>query len=154
MNKLSKKSKIILFLFVVSGTIWLGSYITRLSIFYQMFQSAEFILKDFVTNANITGIFQTIIAAVPINLIFYFIMILAYVLFLITSKLNLKQNGWLFISTVLIIISLPFELYLMVIDYKLVMLIFNGNFDSKTVSDLVIKRFTVLSSLPLDQNIK
>jgi len=149
MNKLSKKSRIFLFLFVSSGTIWLGSYITRLSIFYQIFQSTEFSLKEFVTDANIAGIFQTLIAAIPINLIFYFVMIIAFILFLITSKLNLKQNGWLFISAVLIFISLPFELYLMHIDYKIVFLVFNGNFSSKEVLEFVIQRFTVLSSFPL-----
>jgi len=149
MNKLSKISKIFLFLFVVSGAIWLGSYITRLSLFYQIFQPEEFALKEFVSDQNIAGIFQTLIAAVSINLIFYLVMIIAFVLFLITSKLSLKLNGWLFISTVLIFISLPFELYLMLIDYKLVMMVFNGNFDSKEILNLVVKRFTVLSSFPI-----
>jgi len=149
MDKLSKISKIFLFLFVASGAIWLGSYITRLSLFYQIFQSAEFALEKFVTNQNIAGIFQTLIAAVSINLIFYIVMIIAFVLFLFTSKLNLKLNGWLFISTVLIFMSLPFELYLMLIDYKLVMMVLNGNFDSQEVLNLVIKRFTVLSSFPI-----
>lgn len=149
MNKLSKISKIFLFLFVVSGAIWLGSYITRLSLFYQIFQPEEFALKEFVSDQNIAGIFQTLIAAVSINLIFYLVLIIAFVLFLITSKLSLKLNGWLFISTVLIFISLPFELYLMLIDYKLVMMVFNGNFDSKEILNLVVKRFTVLSSFPI-----
>lgn len=149
MNKLSKISKIFLFLFVVSGAIWLGSYITRLSLFYQIFQPEEFALKEFVSDQNIAGIFQTLIAAVSINLIFYLVMIIAFVLFLITSKLSLKLNGWLFISTVLIFISLPFELDLMLIDYKLVMMVFNGNFDSKEILNLVVKRFTVLSSFPI-----
>ena len=149
MNKLSKISKISLFLFVVSGAIWLGSYITRLSLFYQIFQPAEFVLKDFINDQNLSGIFQTLIAAVTINIIFYIVMIVTFILFILTSKLNLKQNGWLFISTVLIFISLPFELYLMFIDYKLVIMVFNGNFNSQEVLKLVIKRFTVLSSFPI-----
>ncbi len=149
MNKLNKISNIFLFLFAVSGAIWLGSYITRLSLFYQIFQSTEFALKEFVTDQNLAGIFQALIAAVPINLIFYLVMIIAFILFIITSKLNLKLNGWLFISTVLILISLPFELYLMLIDYKLVMMVFNGNFESEEVLSLVIKRFTVLSSFAI-----
>ena len=149
MNKLSKISKISLFLFVVSGAVWLGSYMTRLSLFYQIFQPAEFVLKDFFNDQNLTGIFQTLIAAVTINIIFYIVMIVTFILFILTSKLNLKQNGWLFISTVLIFISLPFELYLMFIDYKLVIMVFNGNFNSQEVLKLVIKRFTVLSSFPI-----
>jgi hypothetical protein len=149
MNKLSKIAKIFLFLFVASGAIWLGSYITRLSLFYQIFQPSEFVLKEFVTNQNIAGIFQTLIAGVSINLIFYIVMIISFVLFLFTSKLNLKLNGWLFISTVLIFVSLPFELYLMLIDYKLVMMVLNDNIDSQEVLNLVVKRFAVLSSFPI-----
>lgn len=149
MNKLSKISKLFLYLFVASGVVWLGSYITRLSLFYQIFQPTKFALKEFITNQNLTGIFQTLIAAVSINHIFYLVMIVTFILFIITSKLNLKLNGWLFISTLLILISLPFELYLMLVDFKLVMMVFNGNFESEEVLKLVIKRFTVLSSFPI-----
>ena len=149
MNKLSKISKIFLFLFVSSGAIWLGSYITRLSLFYHIFQPPNFALKEFVSDQNLAGIFQSLIASVSINLILYLVMITAFILFIITSKLNLKLNGWLFISAVLILISLPFELYLMLIDYKLVIVVLNDNFNSKEVLNLVVKRFTVLSSFPI-----
>ncbi len=149
MNKLSKFSKISLFLFASSGVIWIGSYITRLSLFYRLFQPAEYQLKDYVNDQNIGGIFETLIAAVSINLIFYVIMIIAFVLFLITSKINLKQNGWLFISMVLILFTAPFEIYLLSIDYQMVFKIFYGNFDSHEILTLVIKRFTTLSSFPI-----
>jgi hypothetical protein len=149
MNKLNRLSKIFLFLFVSSGVIWLGGYITRLSLFYQLFQAAEFVLKEFVTDQNISGIFQTLIAAVSINLISYLFMIICFILFVITSKLSLKQNGWLFIALILILLTAPFELYLMWIDYKIVIQVFSGNFDSKDILNLVIKRFTILNSFPI-----
>jgi len=149
MNKLTKTAKFFLYVFVASGAIWLGSYITRLSAFYQLFQAAEFTLKEFVNDQNIAGIFQTLIAAVSINIIFYLLMIVSFIFFVITSKLNLKQNGWLFISVVLILLTAPFEVYLMLIDYTIVMLVLNEGFNPQEVLNLVIKRFTVLSSFPL-----
>ena len=149
MNSLTKTAKFFLYVFVASGTLWLGSYITRLSAFYQLFQATEFTLKEFVNDQNISGIFQTLIATVSINLIFYLLMILSFILFIITSKLNLKQNGWLFISAVLIFLSAPFEFYLILIDYKIIMLVLSEIFDPKEVLNLVIKRFTVLSSFPI-----
>lgn len=149
MDKLNKISKSFLFLFVVSGTIWLGSYITRLSLFYNIFRSDELVLKEFVTDQNIAGIFATLIAAISINMIFYLIMISTFVLFLVTAKLKLKLNGWLFISLILIIVCLPFELYLMSIDYKLVMMVWKGSFVAQEALQLVIKRFTILSSFPI-----
>ena len=149
MNSINKVSKIFLFLFVATGAIWLGSYVTRLSLFYNLFNSSELVLKEFVTSQNISGIFQTLIAAITINLILYMLMIVCFILFLVTSKLSLKQNGWLFISMILILFTAPFELYLMLIDYKIVINVFSGVFDSKEILNLVIKRFTILSSFPI-----
>ena len=149
MNSLTKTAKFFLYVFVASGAIWLGSYITRLSAFYQLFQATEFTLKEFVNNQNIAGIFQTLIATVSINLIFYLLMIVAFILFVITSKLNLKHNGWLFISLVLILLTAPFEFYLMLIDYKIIMIVLNEGFNPQDVLNLVIKRFTILSSFPI-----
>lgn len=146
MDKLNKISKSLLYLFVVSGTIWLGSYVTRLSLFYNLFRSDELVLKEYVNNQNISGIFTTLIAAVSINMIFYLIMILSFVFFFVTAKLNLKLNGWLFISVILILVCLPFELYLMSIDYKFVMMVWKGSFNSQEALQLVLKRFTIISS--------
>lgn len=149
MNSINKVSKIFLFLFVATGAVWLGSYITRLSLFYNLFNSSELVLKEFVTSQNISGIFQTLIAAITINLMLYVVMIVCFILFLITSKLSLKQNGWLFISMILILFTAPFEIYLMLIDYKIVINVFYSSFDSTDILNLVIKRFTVLSSFPI-----
>lgn len=149
MNKLNKIPKIFLFVFATSGAIWLGSYITRLSLFYQLFQAEEFALKKFVSDQNLPGIFQTLIAAVSINLIFYFMMLIAFIIFLVSAKLSLKQNGWLFISLILILLTAPFEIYLMTIDFEIVTRVFDGNFDSKQILQLIIDRFTVLSSFPI-----
>jgi uncharacterized membrane protein len=149
MNKLNKISKIFLFIFAASGAIWLGSYISRLSLFYQLFQGAEFLLKEFVTDKNLSGIFQTLIAVVSINMLFYLIMLIMFLMFLITAKLSLKQNGWLFISMILIFLTAPFEIYLMTIDYEIVTKVFSGNFDQEAILELVIKRFKVLSSFAI-----
>ncbi len=149
MDKLNKVSKIFLYFFAVFGAIWFGSYLTRLSLFYSLFEASEFILKEFVNDQNISGIFQTLIAAVTINFIFYLLMIICFITFLITLKLSLKENGWLFISMILIFLTAPFELYLMLIDYKIVIQVFSGNFNSPEILSLVIKRFTILSSFPI-----
>ena len=149
MDKLNKISKTFLFLFAVTGIIWLGSYITRLSLFYQLFQSGELVLKNFVTDQNLDGILIILITAVSINMIFYVSMIITFIIFLILSKISLKLNGWLFISTLLIFLTFPFELYLMHIDYEIVMTVWKNSFDSKEVLKLVVERFTILSSFPI-----
>lgn len=149
MHKLNKFSKIFLFLFAASGVIWLGSYITRLFLFYRLFQEDELILREFINEENLKAIMQVLIAAILINMIFYLIMIFTSMVFILSSKLNLKQNGWLFISIVIIMITLPLEIYLMTIDYKILMQILSNVFSSDEIVQLVVKRFTVLGSFPM-----
>ena len=61
----------------------------------------------------------------------------------------MRKNGWLFIITVLIIVTAPFEIYLMTIDYRIFSQILTGVFDSTEIINLTMKRLTVLSSFPL-----
>ena len=149
MEKLSKITKIFLFLFIIAEIIWLGSYITRLTLFYQLFEPNDYVLKSQFNDQNLAGIFQTLISAVVINLIFYLIMIISFIFFLFTSKLSLKQNGWLFIATILICLTLPFEIYLLLIDYNMIQLVFKSDFSTSTILTLVIDRFSKLSSFPI-----
>jgi len=73
-------------------------------------------------------------------------MFLSTTIFYLTSKINLRYNGWLFIILIAIIITIPFEIYLMLIDYKIIMMLNNGSFDSNTVISLLRDRIKDLSS--------
>lgn len=149
MQKLNKFSKIFLFLFGVGGVIWLGSYITRLTLFYRLFQEEQLVLREYITEQNLFVILQILMSAISINMIFYPLMTIAFFLFVISSKLNLRQNGWLFISLVIIVITLPFEISLMIIDYRILILITNDVFNSNEATNLIVKRFTVFSSFSI-----
>jgi hypothetical protein len=55
----------------------------------------------------------------------------------------------LFIIAIIVLITLPFEVYLMTIDYKM---IFQLNYDTYNTSDIVglfVRRIKVLGSFPL-----
>ena len=127
----------------------MGGYFFRLVIFYQLFEEKEFALRAFISSQNLPGILMILRAAVALTLILFPLFILFFISFLFSSKLNLKQNGWLFIITMIILITLPFEIYLMTIDYNIVVKINYNSFDTNEVLNLVIKRFKALSSFPL-----
>lgn len=127
----------------------MGGYLLRLVVFYQLFEAEEFVLRSFLNIENLPGIFMILRSAVAMTLILFPLFILSYISFLFSSKINLKQNGWLFIITILIFITLPFEIYLMTIDYDIVFKINYSNFRTDDVLNLVIKRFKVLSSFPI-----
>lgn len=149
MKNLKTVPKIILFLTVLSGALWLGSYFIRLIISYKIFDGTDFSLRAYINDQNLGGILQSFDPAVISTFVLYLIFIISYIMFIAISELPLKENGWLFITTVIILITLPFEIYLMTIDYKIITLINTQGFNPKEVLSLIIKRFRIFSSFPV-----
>ena len=149
MKNLNKFSSYILYITCLSGAIWLGSYITRLYVTYRLFQEKDFVLKGYITPQNLDGILSTLLPAFWITLVAYSVFFIFFILFLVTAKLSLKNNGWLFIITVIIFLTFPFEAYLMSIDYKVVGLLTSDAFNSAEVLNFIIERFKVFSSFPV-----
>ena len=149
MKDLKTFPKILLFFVVIAGALWLGSYFTRLVISYQIFEGPEFTLRNYVNDQNLGGILKSFEPAVISTLVFYMIFILSFILFIITSKVSLKENGWLFIITIIVLLTLPFEIYLSTIDYKILGLLSTTNFNPNEVLELIIKRFKIFGSFPV-----
>ena len=133
----------------MSGIIWLGTYVLRLSLSYQLFEQNEFVIQSNLTPENILGFLSIFIIAVKTTSICYLIFITSYLAFISTTKFKLKQNGWLFITTVIIFLTLPFEIYLMTIDYKIIQIMSISSFLVGDIINLIVKRFTSLDGFPL-----
>ena len=149
MKKRNKFSSIFGFLALASGSIWFGAYIARLLTTYHMFEPTEPVLKDFITSNNLSAIIQTTFPLVNLTFFAYLILVISFTLFLIFTQLKLKENGWLFIISMIIYFTLPFEAILLTIDYKLIVLFINEQFASEEVLKLIIERITLLSSFPI-----
>ena len=149
MQNLSKTSKIFLLLATLSGSLWMGAYFARLIVFYRLFEPKEFILRPVFNEQNLHAVLIELNPLIILTLVLYMVFIITYFVFITISKMSLKENGWLFIITVIIFITLPFELYLISFDYKIISSILTGNFNSMEIIQLIIKRFKVLSSFPV-----
>jgi len=149
MKKSSNLSSVFGYLALTAGSIWFGAYVARLLMTYQMFEETEFVLKKYLTNANLSTIFQTIFPIVNLTFYSYIVMIIAFTLFLISSTIKLKKNGWLLIITLIIYLTLPLESLLLMIDYKLIVLFMHEQFGSEQIFNLVIERMSKLSSFPI-----
>ena len=121
MQKISKISGFFLSISSLACILWMGSYLVRMFLTYQLFDETLTTYKPYVNEQNINGILITLNPSIVSTFILYIIFIAFFILFLLTARLSLKLNGWLFIITILIIITLPFELYLMMIDFKIFM---------------------------------
>lgn len=149
MKKISKISGLFLSISSLACILWMGSYLVRMFLTYQFFDETLTSYKTYVNDQNIKGILITLNPSIVSTFILYIIFLLFFILFLLTARLNLKQNGWLFIITILIIITLPFEIYLMTIDFKIFMQVNSGVFNGSDITALIIKRFKILGSFPL-----
>ena len=117
--------------------------------FYQLFDETITSTKPFLNEQNLDGILNSLHPALITPLVLYIIFFVFYFLFLTTAKLNLRKNGWLFIITVLILVTAPFEIYLMTIDYQIFIRVDSGLFQSGEVIRLIMKRMKDLSSFPV-----
>lgn len=149
MKKNSKSSLVFGYLALTSGSIWFGAYVSRLLTTYQMFQETGYTLKDYISNANLSTIFQTTFPLVNLTFYSYIVMTISFTLFLILSRLKLKENGWLLIIALIIYLTLPLESLLLITDYKLIVLFLNEQFGSEQILKLVIERLSKLSSFPI-----
>lgn len=146
MKNTSTIAKIFAVLYLMSGAIWIGSYLSRLFLVYQLFEGPDLILKSYLTNENVNGILISILPSIVVHFVSFIIMLLTVILFYFTSKISLRINGWLFIILIAIFITAPFEIYLMIIDYKTIMMINGATFNSTTVIELLRDRVKDLSS--------
>ena len=147
--KRSLLSNLFLSLTLIFFTIWIGSYITRHILFYQMFEPLNLDLRPVYNTLNLPVIMSTLTPAIIINLICYPLFLILFVLYLFSSKIVIKNEGWLFIIAVLILLTAPFELYLSSIDLRIVSNVLSDNYNAAFVLSLVKKRMIELSSFSL-----
>ncbi len=150
MENYNKVSKIFLFLCTLSFILWSGTYFSKFLLLYQFYEP-EMTLRSIFNNVDFTPIFYTISSVIGFNIIFYPLFLFSLVLFFITSKLSLKKEGWFFIIFIFTLISAPFEIYSLTYDYKIVNMIFNGNFANDTSLLLIKEKIVSLGSFPFVQ---
>ena len=149
MTNLNKTSKIFAFLALITCSLWIGAYLSRLFLTYQLFVAEDLSLKSYINSANLAGILTTLLPSVTSTFVLYICFILSFALFLIVSKIKLRNNGWLFIITVIILITLPFEIYLMTLDYSIIFQLNSGIYNTSDIISLFVRRIKVLGSFSL-----
>lgn len=149
MKNLSKVSKFFLFLSALAFSLWLGGYVVRQLVIYQFFEPENLSLRPLYNFVNLKIVFITISPIILFNIITFPAFILSFLIFSLTNKIEFKKEGWLFIVSLVIIITAPFEFFLLFKDYK----IFNGIYYETISSEILIgmikERMQVFSSFSL-----
>lgn len=142
-------SKIVLSFTLILFIIWLGSYISRHLIVYQLFEPLNLDLRNIYNQQNLTSVLETLFPVIATNLIGYVLFLILFFVYIFTSKIKIKNEGWLFIILMLVVITAPFELYLSLIDFKIIKMLYSSTIDVNSAVELIRKRLVVLSSFPM-----
>ncbi len=148
MNKKLFIKNILVLLISISGLFWFGGTLFRGVVSFRLFEPLSLIVRSELTAEAIE---QTLLIIGLINLYVlpaYIIFIILYLIFLIYSDIKLKENGWFFISTLIIFLFLPMEIYLGTLDVKFTILVYTQDFSLNQGLSLLIQRISALSGLP------
>lgn len=151
MKKLSKISKLLLFLSVFSGILWFGNYISHYALTYKMFEPGTLDYKTTFSNEQFKMIVEMINTTTGFKLVLYPIFILTALGFVITSKIDLKANVWLLIALLLVFLTMPFEVYLLTIDLRYVFDVYYNSYDLNNVLNLIKERLLTFNTFPFIQ---
>lgn len=141
--------QIIQYLVSLTFIIWLVSYVCRHLLVYQMFEPRELQLRSFFSVDSLKYVFEIILPILVTNIISYSIFLVLFIIFIATTDLKLKNEGWLFITLLVVLVTGPFEIFLLTKDYSIISLIYNGSQDYSMILELIRKRITILSSFSL-----
>jgi hypothetical protein len=142
-------SRISLVALCIAGFFWLGGVNIRAIIGFDLLQAGTL---DFKPNIHpyIERIVYSLIAqsSVVVN-IAYVIVLVAGLIYLRTTDLRLRENGWLMMSVILFYVFSPVEIYTMILDAKMWYLDHIGSNDLVEFRKIFIHRLAALAGVPM-----
>lgn len=149
MENISKISKSFLFVAVLFFVLWLGSYLTRQLYLFQLFEPEDLTLSPYFASQNVLAVLYSSLGLITANIVTYSIFLLFFTLFILTSKINLKKEGWLLVTVLIIYSTAPFEIFLLTFDFNIVLKLLSEKFGQYEMLTLIKERITMLGSFPL-----
>lgn len=149
MVKLNLVSRIFLFIAILFFSLFLGGYVARQMIIYQLFEPNGMDFKSIYNKQNLVAVYATIMPVLVFNLVTYSTFLISFLVFIVTSRIKIKYEGWLFAIIIIVVITAPFEIYLSSIDLRIVSMIMSNAAPITAISELIKERMIVLNSFPM-----
>jgi amino acid transporter len=142
-------AKITLTFLIIAGIVWLGSINIRTLIGDALVHTGttEF-LPDVETHAERQIYALLTLTSIVVN-ISYCIVFLSAIVYLITTRLKLKEHGWLMISAILFFFFSPAEFYTIKLDWNFIYAEYFGNAGIPRLRELFIERIAALRGVPV-----
>lgn len=148
MNIKTKTEKFFLSIFAIALIIWLGGTITRTIIAYDNYiPFSQFELKpEYSEEIRIHNIYLFTNLSIFSIISFFAMVISAFIIFFYNIRL-LKEKGWLFMAFVLFFLTIPVEIYSIILDINLLIALREGmkNFSEIASQNFIKNKFQYLS---------
>lgn len=150
MENQTKISKLIIYLTCVFFTVFIGSYIVKIGMINQFFDAETMSLKPIFEGVELQSAFLTMLPVFTVSVISFICFILFLLAYFVVARINLRNEGWFFIIVLLVIVTTPFELYLLLkYDINLIQKIFSNEINSNYLLEMLKQRIVVLGPFPL-----
>jgi len=137
-----------LFVFVVSGTLWLGGVHVRAIIGNDLLKLGTLEFEEYIPPEAEREIFRLLSLASIFVMGSYLVTLVSSMVFLANSPYKLKEEGWLMISAILFYLFVPVEIFTMVLDGKMIYNEFFTTADHLVFRELFIARIGALAGTP------
>jgi hypothetical protein len=122
----SNSNKLAISFLIFGAILWLGSLAVRAVIQNELLAYDEFAFRTSIPPDRENTLFQLISNSSLVVLIGYVVTLISSIWFLMTTRLKIKQNGWLLMCCILFYIGVPVELYAGYLDIRF-MLLYHSN---------------------------
>jgi hypothetical protein len=145
----SKSNKIALTLLIIASVFWLGGINVRALIGNELLNYDQFDFRVSIPPDRENALFQMMGNASILITISYFFVAVSAIWFIATTKLKLKENGWLLMSAILFFMFLPAEVYTNYLDIKFTLLFHSHPPNHDELLKIFGERLGALSGIPV-----
>ncbi len=122
----SRSNKIALTLLIISAVFWLGGINVRTLIGNELLDYDQFDFRTSIPPDRENTLFQMISNASLVVVISYVIVLISAIWYIASTKLKMRDNGWLLMSAILFFMFVPVEIYTNYLDVRFMILFQQG----------------------------
>jgi hypothetical protein len=137
-----------LFVFIVSGTLWLGGSHFRAMIGNDLLKFGTLEFEEYIAPEAEREIFRLLSVASLLIMLSYGVAIVSGTIFLRGCPYKLRDHGWLMMSAILFYLFVPVEVFTFYLDAKMIYSEFFTTADNETFRELFLARLGALAGVP------
>ena len=140
--------RVALCVLLLSALTWFGSFVTRAVVGNELLEPGTGRLITTFSLETEQHLYRVLAASAIPMVIGYILLLISSAVFLSTSPLRLRENGWLLMSALLLYLFVPVEVFVLSLDVRMISVQFFGNADVPALRELFLARLGALAGAP------